>query len=287
MHKEVQSVSGIRRTLVSQLSEIFTGNEAVSVTRLILEHIGYSEQTVLMNPSTEIPAKILSEITKIVDELKKNRPIQYILGKTRFLDLTLQVDEHVLVPRPETEELVLNILKEKRAADSPYIIDIGCGSGCIAIALARNISDSKISAMEVDDCALRLAMKNAASNNVAVNFIRQSIFDPWTGPENRTFDIIVSNPPYVTESEKLLMPANVTEYEPGIALYVPDNDPLVFYRAIIRFSEHQLSETGMIWVEINENFGKETCRLFNQAGFRQVFLIKDIHGKDRFIKAMR
>jgi release factor glutamine methyltransferase len=287
MHNKVHSISGIRRTLINQLSEFFSGNEAVSVTRLILEHVGYNERIVIMNPSAEIPSKKLSEITKIVDELKKNRPIQYILGKTIFMDLTLQVNEHVLIPRPETEELVLNILREKRASDSPFIIDIGCGSGCIAIALAHYIADSIVSAMEVDDFALRLAMNNASNNNVSVNFIRQSIFDPWTGPENRIFDIIVSNPPYVTESEKLLMPANVTESEPGIALYVPDDDPLIFYKAIIRFSENQLSETGIIWVEINEKFGKETVDLFKQAGFQQVFLLKDIHGKDRYIKAAK
>jgi release factor glutamine methyltransferase len=287
MHNKVNFITGIRRSLINQLSEFFSGNEAVSVTRLILEHAGYNERIILMNPTAEIPAEKLSEITKIVDELKKNRPIQYILGNTTFMDLTFQVNEHVLIPRPETEELVLNILREKRAADSPSIIDIGCGSGCIAIALAHNIADSSVSAMEVDDLALRLAMNNASNNNVSVSFIRQSIFDPWTGPENRAFDLIVSNPPYVTESEKLLMPANVTEFEPGIALYVPDDDPLIFYRAIIRFSENQLSETGMVWVEINEKFGKETVDLFKRAGFGLVQLLKDIHGKDRFIKAAK
>ncbi len=273
--------------MINQLSEIVPGNEAVSLTRLILEHVGYPELTILTNPYAEIPEKTRSEITKIVGELKKNRPIQYILGKVHFLGLMLHVDEHVLIPRTETEELVLKIIEETPVTGRPTIIDIGCGSGCISIALAHSIPDSKVSAMEIDESALIIAKKNALLNNVHVNFIHQSIFEPWKGPEEDQFDIIVSNPPYVTESDKLLMPLNVTEAEPGIALYVSDDEPLTFYQAIIRFSEKRLAETGTVWVEINERFGNETVQLFADAGFGKVLLLEDIHGKDRFICAKK
>ena len=286
MDKGLQTISQIRRSLIHQLSESFPGNEAFSIVRLILEHLGFTENSVLKNPSAEVTFKIESKITKIVNELKKNRPIQYILGQTNFLDLTFLVNEHVLIPRPETEEMVSLILKEKCCND-PYIIDIGSGSGCISIALAHNIPGSRVSAMDVDKKSIQLAEKNASIHNVTVNFMHQSIFDAGTGFGEATYDIIVSNPPYVTQTDKLSMSPNVTEHEPAIALFVNDDDPLVFYREIIRFSENSLANKGSVWVEINERFGKETSQLFIDAGYGEVLLLKDIHGKDRFIKAKR
>jgi release factor glutamine methyltransferase len=286
MDKGLQTISQIRRSLIHQLSGSFPDNEAISITRLILEHVGYTENSVLMNPSAEITFKIASKITKIVNELKKNRPIQYILGQTWFMDLTFLVNEHVLIPRPETEEMVLNIVQDNCCED-PSIIDIGTGSGCIAIALAHHIPGSRVNAIDIDNNALQLAEKNALLHKAAVNFIHQSIFDTGTGSGEASYDIIVSNPPYVTQTDKLSMAPNVTGHEPATALYVSDNDPLIFYREIIRFSANRLSEKGSIWVEINEKFGEETSQLFNDAGYGQVFLLKDIHGKDRFIKAKR
>ncbi len=272
--------------MISQLSEILTVHEAVSVTRLILTHVGISERSVLMNPSAEIHSKILSEITKIVNELKKNRPIQYILGEAWFMDLSFLVNEHVLIPRPETEEMVSKILQDNQDT-TPQIIDIGCGSGCIAITLARNISGSRVSAIDVDNNAIQLAEKNALLHHVTVNFMHQNLFDTGSGSGEAIFDIIVSNPPYVTQTDKLSMSPTVTEHEPEIALFVTDDDPLIFYREIIRFSENRLSDTGRIWVEINERYGKETAQLFTGAGYDEVLLLEDIHGKDRFIRAKR
>jgi release factor glutamine methyltransferase len=286
MDKGLQTISQIRRSLIHQLSESFPGNEASSITRLILEHVGFTEKSVFMNPSSEVTFETTSKITKIVNELKKNRPIQYILGQTWFMDLPFLVNEHVLIPRPETEEMVSLILQDN-CCKEPSVIDIGCGSGCIAITLAHYIPASKVSAMDVDAMALQVSRKNALLHHVTVNFMHQSIFDAGTGSGENTYDIIVSNPPYVTQSDKLLMSANVTEFEPGIALFVSDDDPLIFYREIIRFSENNLSEKGTIWVEINERFGAETSQLFFDAGYGALKLLKDIHGKDRFIKAKK
>ena len=204
MNKGSQTISEFRRSLIAQLSELFSENEAASITRLILEQSGLNEYAILKEPTTQINSKILSEITKIVYELKKNRPIQYILGKTWFSDLSFLVNEHVLIPRPETEELVSQILSENKVIN-PRIIDIGCGSGCIAIALAHHIPNSYVSAMDIDAGALQVAKKNALLNHVGVNFIHQSIFDIETSCEENPYDIIVSNPPYVTAADKLSM----------------------------------------------------------------------------------
>ena len=204
MNKGSQTISEIRRSLVAQLSELFSENEATSITRLILDHVGFNEYAILKEPSVQINSKTVSEITKIVYELKKNRPIQYILGQTSFMDLPILVDEHVLIPRPETEEMVSRILLENKIG-SPCIIDIGCGSGCIAIALAHHIPKAKVSAVDTDAEALQLAKKNALLNHVSVDFIHQSIFDIETDSKEKPYDIIVSNPPYVTATDKLSM----------------------------------------------------------------------------------
>jgi release factor glutamine methyltransferase len=285
MDKGIHTISQIRRHLTHQLSESFPGNEASSITRLILEHVGFTENSIFMNPAAEVNFEKASKITKIVNELKKNRPIQYILGQTWFMDLIYFVNEHVLIPRPETEEMVALILQDN-SCKAPSIIDIGSGSGCIAITLAHYIPTSRVSAMDVDKKAIQLAKKNASLHNAAVNFLHQSIFDTGESGED-SYDIIVSNPPYVTQTDKLSMSANVTEYEPDLALFVDDDDPLVFYREIIRFSKNNLSEKGTVWVEINERFGAETSQLFTEAGFGAVVLLNDIHGKERFIKAKR
>ncbi|MEX0980891.1 MAG: peptide chain release factor N(5)-glutamine methyltransferase [Bacteroidales bacterium] len=286
MNNGSKTISEIRRFLVAQLSKLFSENEAASTTRLILEHVGFNEYAILKEPSVQINSKTQSEITKIVYELKKNRPIQYILGQTSFMDLSFLVDEQVLIPRSETEELVSRILSKNKVGN-PRIIDIGCGSGCIAIALAHYIPNSIVSAMDIDAGALRLAKKNALLNHVKVNFIHQSIFETETAPQEDPYDIIISNPPYVTPADKLSMLPNVTDYEPDLALYVPIDDPLVFYKEIIKFSKNRLSDSGEIWVEINENFGNETKQLFLDAGYKDAELLEDIHGKDRFIKIMK
>lgn len=280
------TIGQLKRSLLNELSVNFSKNEAYSITRLILEHFGYAEYDILQAPAAVVDNKMKPEITKIVNELNKNRPIQYILGETFFYDLKFKVDENVLIPRPETEELVANILNDIRI-NNPHIIDIGCGSGCISVALAFALPESNVFALDVDEKAIAIAKANALLNGVKVEFIQKSIFD-FTGIDfDFPFDIIVSNPPYVTREEAKFMLPNVLKYEPDLALFVPDSDPLIFYREIIRFSLDRLSPEGVVWVEINEKFGKEAEELFFRSGFSNVRILEDIHGKERFIKASR
>ncbi len=284
MSVNISTISELRRTLTNEISAIFSTGEAQSVSRLILEHFGIPQIEIVKDPSALIDNKIQAEIRKIVKELHNNRPIQYILGETEFYGLTLKVNESVLIPRSETEELVEMVTGEN-SIDYPTVLDIGTGSGCIAIALAKHIEGSRVMAIDIDPKALELARENAVSNQVEIEFIHQSLFG-FSLPEGiKKVDILVSNPPYVTQAEKKLMQPNVLEHEPGVALFVPDNDPLLFYREIIRLAKDGLAANGMIWLEINEALGKKTRTLFLENGYNAVAILKDIHGKDRFIKA--
>lgn len=284
MSVNLSTISELRRTLIKELSAIFSSGEAQSVSRLILEHQGYSQIKILNDPSAPINNKIQAEIRKIVKELHNNRPIQYILGETEFYGIPIKVNESVLIPRPETEELVDMIIREN-SHEHPVILDIGTGSGCIAVALGKNLENSEVTAIDIDPDSLTLARENAAINQVDIEYIHKSLFDFSFPKEKRKIDILVSNPPYVSYAEKKMMLPNVLENEPDIALFVPDSDPLLFYREIIRLAKDDLASNGIIWLEINEALGQETSELFIEDGYKTVDVLKDIHGKDRFIKA--
>ncbi len=281
----IATIQELKRFLLNELSGVFKGNEAYSVTKIILEHVGFTEMTIAKDPNTPVKQQLQDEITKIVTDLKQNKPIQYILGECNFLDLTFFVNEHVLIPRQETEELVSMILIDNTKI-RPRIIDIGCGSGCIAVSLAHSLPGSMVFAMDVDPEATAVAGKNAAANKVSIDFLQADILKGKKIFEE-SFDIIASNPPYVTEGERIYMSPNVLNFEPELALFVPDEDPLKFYHAIIVFADQHLSKDGKVWVEINEHFGEDCKEIFKAAGYESVQLIKDIHEKDRFIKASK
>ena len=286
MGTNVTTISELKRSLTKELTSIFSTGEAQSVSRLILEHLGFQEISILKEPSTVIDYKFQAEIKKIVGELKNNKPIQYVLGETEFYGIRLKVDKNVLIPRSETEELVSHIIGENKLK-KPVILDVGTGSGCIPIALGSHIECAYIMAIDVDEKALEIAKINAKNNKVDCHFIKESLFEIQNLPIDDKVDILVSNPPYVTLSEKKIMDANVTEFEPGMALFVPDDDPLVFYKGIIRLANDVLTDDGVIWLEINEALGQETLDLFIRSGYEKASLIKDIHEKDRFIKALK
>lgn len=274
-------------------SELYTLYEVKEIEHffyLITEHFHNLKRIDLaLNPDFALSEKQVKDWNTIVKDLKNNKPIQYILGETDFFGLKIVVNENTLIPRPETEELVqliidktINIAKENTLT----ILDIGTGSGCIAIALAKNISNSQVFALDVSQKALETAQKNAEINNMSINFVQSNILEVEDlGNILPQFDIIVSNPPYVRQLEKHQMQANVLDYEPHLALFVENDDALLFYRKITQLAYISLKENGKLFFEINQYLGNETAALIKQFGFDNVQLKKDIYGNDRIIQA--
>lgn len=223
---------------------------------------------------------------KAIQRLENNEPIQYIIGETEFYGLSFKVNKHTLIPRPETEELVAWIVEDQPNNDAAlHILDIGTGSGCIAISLAKNLEKAKVLGLDISERALKIATENALINNAEVSFVKQDIIETKVLPDK--YDVIVSNPPYVREKEKEMMLANVLDYEPEKALFVSNEDPLLFYRKIAQIAYKYLSENGILYFEINEYLGKEMTALLSQLGFKNCTIKKDIYGKDRMMRAIR
>jgi release factor glutamine methyltransferase len=225
-----------------------------------------------------------------IGQLKQDIPIQHIIGETEFMDLIFKVSSSVLIPRPETEDLVRWVVADNQGKPSQYlhILDVGTGSGCISISLAKALEGCKVKAMDISSDALELATSNAVSNGVKIDFLQYDILKGVPELEASVlFDIIVSNPPYVRELEKKEMQANVLNHEPEIALFVPDEDPLLFYRAIAGFAQKSLAENGCLYLEINQYLGKEMLILLRENKFKDIELRKDIFGNDRMVKAVK
>ena len=286
-------VRDCRKYYASELEKIYNSNEANALIMILLEHyFNIDRVKIAMEPELRLSESELLTLHFAVKELLKNKPIQYIIGETEFCGLRFMVEDGVLIPRPETEEMVKMIANSvgTRRATSVHcsILDIGTGSGCIAISLAKLLKDSTVTAVDVSEKALEIAKKNAEANDVNVNFILDDILNPKNQELiDNQYDIIVSNPPYVCESEKIEMRANVLDYEPSTALFVPDNDPLIFYRKILEFAQKTLKPAGEIWFEINEKFGEEMKNLCLEKGFKNVEIIKDFRERDRILKASR
>lgn len=250
------------------------------------EYLGLKHADIFLNINDTITESELLKLNFAVKDLKQNKPIQYILGKADFYGLKFLVNKHVLIPRPETEELVDLIIKEPGTSLPTSILDIGTGSGCIPIALKKNIPKAFIYALDVSLAALAVAKQNATMNNVHVDFFQ---FDILSGkfplPDREIkFDIIVSNPPYICNSEKEQMQKNVLDYEPHIALFVCDNDPLLFYKIIADFALKHLKQNGKLYFEINRAFGLETKLMLENKGFKNVLLIKDLNNNNRILQ---
>lgn len=267
----------------NELFSLYDEKEVESFFYLILEQFHQKKRIDLaLNPQMEMDSLQLLRWESVVVELKKQKPIQYILGETEFYGLVFLVNENTLIPRPETEELVDLIIKENQNQSSEIkILDIGTGSGCIAISLAKNLPDAKVSAIDVSEKALAIATKNAEINQVELHFILKNILE--TNDLEEQFDVIVSNPPYVRMLEKAEINPNVLEYEPHLALFVDDNDALLFYRKIAQLAQKNLTKHGKLYFEINQYLGKETVELLENLGFKNVRLIQDVYGNDRMI----
>ena len=266
----------------SELGDLYPVSEIEGFTRIIFETVcGWSFTDQVVKKHVKIQETDFSRIQKIVFRLKKFEPVQYILGETEFYGLKLTVNPSVLIPRPETEELVHWIVKSNIPENSK-VLDVGTGSGCIALALKRQLKNTEITGIDISENALEVARLNALKNNLDVNFFKADILN-WEVTKWDEFTVIVSNPPYIRENEKTQMLPNVLNYEPQNALFVSDGDPLVFYRSIAAFAKKYLVGKGMLFFEINENLGSEMIHLLKEFGFSDFEIRKDINGKNRII----
>jgi release factor glutamine methyltransferase len=272
-----------------ELSGIYPDQEIRQIIHMLFEeYLGWQKTMVHLSPDAEIPEPALHSLFQALKALCAGRPIQYILGKSWFNGTLLKVDDNVLIPRPETEELC-SIIRADHAARPDHqvsILDIGTGSGCIAIDLKKYFPDSEVTAVDNSPGALEIARENARSNHCEISFIHADIMNQADRSDLGRYHLIVSNPPYVMEREKIHMHRHVTESEPAQALFVADNDPLVFYKAITDFAVSHLMPPARLYFEINEQFGKEVGNLVQSSGFDTVRILQDFHGKDRFVTAM-
>ena len=266
------------------LAEKFPKREAEQLMRILLEDLfGIDWKQQLMNPDLRIDEHQHYQLSEAVKRLLVGEPVQYVTGMARFNDLQLKVLPVVLIPRPETEELVQKISASMPKEKSIRIWDIGTGSGCIAIALAKHFVNAEVIAFDVSGEALQIAKENAESNGAKVTFVHDDVLNPTSDFFNQPVDLVVSNPPYVCDSERASMEANVLDWEPEKALFVPDDDPLRFYRQILALAKKQLNPDVQVWFEINERMGEEMVSLCHEIGFSNTEVLEDFAGKPRFI----
>ena len=318
-----ETITFIRKSLET----LYPPEEIRSLTEWILEKVcNLPRHQQILRKDIQLSCVQSDSIRTIVRRLQNSEPIQYVLGETEFLGLTFEVSPAVLIPRPETEELVHRIIQEFKIQNSKFkissptsptspispisphsqlstlnsqlnisptfpinILDIGTGSGCIAVTLAKHMPAVNVYALDISHEALQIAHRNAQRNDVLVHFFQTDILSTPIRHDLSLpkFDIIVSNPPYVTDSEKSAMKPNVLDYEPHTALFVPDDDPILFYRRIADFALEKLTENGFLYVEINSKYGEMICRMLRRKGFSSAEQIRDISGKERFIKARK
>ena len=278
----------ILKEAIEQLKNGLAGlaepQEIQAMIRVICEDVfNYDQVDVALRQESELPDFAPERIADIITRLRRHEPLQYIVGSARFHGHRFKVAPAVLIPRPETEQLVDLIIDENPGSDL-RVLDIGTGSGCIAISLARALKFAQVDALDVSRDALVVARENAAALKVKVRFFESDILSPQ--PPGR-YDIIVSNPPYVCWSEREAMERNVKDYEPGQALFVPDNDPLLFYKAIVPYAAQSLERGGRLYLEINQRFGNEVKRLLEDSGFDEVRIIDDTYGNPRFAAGVK
>jgi release factor glutamine methyltransferase len=275
-----------RASFIEKLTPLYDVMEAESFFNIALQELkGWKRVDLALNPEAEISDDEIEKWDDVLQQLEKQRPIQYIFRSTHFYGLDFNVNESTLIPRPETEELVEWIITENQDNGKIKILDIGTGSGCIAISLAKNLPDAQVFAIDVSADALAVAKSNAELNKVEITFIQQDILAVENLPEQ--FDIIVSNPPYVRNLEKVEIKQNVLDYEPHLALFVDDNDALIFYRKIALLAKANLPQNGRLYFEINQYLGEETATMLEDFKFENIVLKKDIYGNDRMIASFQ
>jgi len=306
MEPEFTTIKQLETSIKNALSEIYHEKEIRGITKILLEeYLGISKVDLALEPERIASDVGVIKIKQALIDLQNFKPIQYILGKAEFFGLPFIVNEHVLIPRPETEELVELIIQTQRHRGTEgkrrkgerekrenrnniiRILDIGTGSGCIAVAIKKNLDHVEVMGIDKFEEALNIAEKNARINDVEINFVKIDILDKEQHSKPGDFNIIVSNPPYVLDSQKKEIHRNVLDYEPIDALFVSDEDPLVYYNAIIEFATQNLDPHGEIYMEINELMGERIKQLLEDSGFSEIQLRKDLNGKERMVRASR
>lgn len=279
-------LADLKNIYLDELKSQFGENESRQMLNiLILHYFGLSRSQQAINTDFRLNESEMLSLHYAVKGLKNNKPVQYITGESEFRDMKFLVNNSVLIPRPETEELVELILKSEKQKELK-VLDIGTGSGCIAISLAKAMNNPEVFAVDISEDAILIAEKNAQINKVSITFLEEDILSPSQNLKDQ-FDIIVSNPPYVKVSEKKLMKANVLEFEPHLALFVEDEDPLEFYKSILDFSIENLKNGGRLYFEINERLGNAISQLLELNGFIDIKIIPDLNAKDRIASAKK
>ena len=280
-----RTLADIQAEMRSQLAPIYSGRELQQIVFELLEYFGFTRVQAIAYPDAKISETDYQRLQAMLKRLADGEPLQYVLGEEQFMGMSFDVCRDVLIPRPETGELV-RLIADRCKALSPQIVDVGTGSGCIAVSLAKLIDSAQVTAIDVPEAAIAVARRNAEKNDAQVEFVCQSIFDDNLPFAPSSLDVVVSNPPYVTESDKQQMSRNVLDFEPHLALFVPDSDPLMFYRRIAELAARWLKNSGMLFFEINERFGKETVQLLENMQYGNVELHQDFYGKDRMVSAV-
>ncbi len=284
LQQKFNKANKLYKYIAKELATVYDSQEAQNISRILLIDLLHISQTdMLIDADISLSEEQFTQLAHALDRLKSFEPIQYIVGNCHFYNYVFHVNQHVLIPRPETEELISLILE--KAEGRKRILDIGTGSGCIAITLAKKISNAIVSAIDIDENALEVAQKNADALQTKIDFQCMDILsvDNLDDP----FDIIVSNPPYVLPSDQQEMHDNVKMYEPNKALFVPENDPILFYRKIAELGVNALTENGLLFFEIHERKGDEILQMLNSLGYKNKLIAKDMQGKDRMIVASR
>ncbi len=280
-------VSDIVLFMKNELNSVYNEKEVISLIASVFEeYTSLTKADLVIYADRRINESTMIKINEAVKKLKKECPLQYITGKSYFMNLVFNVNQYTLIPRPETEEMTDIIIRDCKENNitSPAVLDIGTGSGCIAISIKKYIPDASVTAIDISKQILTVAMKNALANNTTIEFKEFDITNRLHYSNFGLYDIIVSNPPYVTEKEKTMMKKNVLQYEPHSALFVPDDDPLKYYKYIGDFAKNHLNNNGKIYVEINDTYSVEISSLFHSIGFNRVMIIKDLNNKNRFAR---
>jgi release factor glutamine methyltransferase len=283
----LMTLNELYRIFLVELEQIYQKSEAANICSMVFESkTGLTRSGIVKDPTKLLDEKTIAQLSECLSQLKMHKPVQYVIGEAWFCKMKLKVSSAVLIPRPETEELVEAVIRYLKNKPASSLLDIGTGSGCIAIAIKKNLPATNVTAIDISDQALAVAHENSQLQQTNINFIKLDFLDESTWKSLPAYDVIVSNPPYIPEKEIKSLDKNVTEYEPHLALFVEDVQPLIFYEKIALFGKTHLQEPGKIFLETHEQYAVETAALFNCEYYKSM-IIKDLFEKQRLVIATR